>query len=190
MSQRIIHVTSPLSDSVVEQLEAGDIVGINGVIYTARDAAHKRFAEAIERGEELPFQLRGQIIYYVGPTPAKPGHIIGSAGPTTSSRMDPYVPRLIERGLKGMIGKGRRDKTVITAMIEHRCVYFGAVEGTAALIARCVKSCEIIAYEDLGAEAVHLLTVENLPVVVINDTKGGDLYQAGRRKYQRNPSPH
>jgi fumarate hydratase subunit beta len=186
MSEGIISLTSPLTDSVVEELNAGDSVYISGPLYTARDAAHKRFVETIQRGEKLPFELHGQIIYYVGPTPPKPGHSIGSAGPTTSSRMDPYVSPLIERGLKGMLGKGKRAETVIAAMIKHHCVYFGAVEGTAALIARCIKSCEVIAYEDLGPEAVHLLTVENLPAVVINDIRGRDLYQEGRRIYQRN----
>jgi fumarate hydratase subunit beta len=169
----------------VERLSVGDLAYISGVLYTARDAAHERFAATLAQGGVLPFDPCGEVIYYVGPTPAKPGHPIGSAGPTTASRMDPYASLLIERGLKGMIGKGKRNSSVLLAMKKHKCVYFGAVEGTAAMIARTVQSCQVIAYEDLGTEAVHRLIVKELPVVLINDTRGGDLYQEGRNQYRR-----
>lgn len=156
---------------------------LSGVIYGARDAAHVRLAETIKANKKIPFNLKRQIIYYVGPTPAKPGHPIGSAGPTTASRMDLYTPLLIERGLKGMIGKGRRSEDVLSAMKKYKCVYFGAVEGTAAIISRTIKSAEIIAYEDLGPEAIYRFVVKDFPVVVINDIYGGDLYQEGKEKY-------
>jgi len=188
VNENSLHLTTPLDNAEIKKLRAGDLVYLSGVLYTARDAAHERFAEAIKKGEELPFDPRGQVIYYVGPTPAKPGWPIGSAGPTTASRMDPFAPLLIERGLKGMIGKGRREQFVVDAMAKFLCVFFGAVEGTAALIARCVKSSEIVAYEDLVTEAVHRLEVENFPVVVINDTRGGDLYREGRIRYQKKQS--
>lgn len=185
MSQRPIYLHTPLSGDNVTRLRIGNLVYLSGVVYTARDAAHQRMWEAAQlRGENLPFDPDGQVLYYVGPAPAKPGHIIGSAGPTTASRMDPYTPFLIERGLRGMIGKGRRSQEVRAAMQKHKSVYFGAVEGTAAIIAACVTSSEIIAYEDLGAEAVRRLTVENFPVMVVNDVCGGDLYEQGRKKYQ------
>jgi fumarate hydratase subunit beta len=176
---------TPLSEEQVRALRIGNLVHLSGALYTARDAAHRRMHEGCLRGESLPFDPAGQVVYYVGPTPAKPGRPIGSAGPTTASRMDPYAPLLIERGLKGMIGKGRRSAEVRSAMRQHGCVYFGAVEGTAALLADCVKSAELIAYEDLDAEAIRCLVVENFPVVVINDCVGGDLYEEGRRQYQR-----
>ncbi len=182
------YLTTPLSDGDVSKLRVGDLVYFSGVLFTARDAAHERFAETLAQGGSLPFDPPGQVIYYVGPTPAKPGHPIGSAGPTTASRMDPYAPLLIERGLKGMIGKGRRNDAVVAAMKKYQCVYFGAVEGTAALIARTVQSCQVIAYEDLGTEAVHRLVVKDFPAVVVNDTEGRDLYQEGRSQYQRHPS--
>ena len=178
-----IRITTPIDESVVENLKAGDLVLISGVIYTARDAAHKRMVEALERGEELPFDLKGQVIYYAGPAPARPGKPIGSVGPTTSYRMDPYAPKLLEAGLKGMIGKGSRSREVIEAIKKFKGVYFGAVGGAAAYLARCVKSAEIIAYEDLGPEAVRRLVVEDFPAFVINDIHGNDLYRMGRCKY-------
>jgi fumarate hydratase subunit beta len=179
-----IRITTPiLDDSVIENLKAGDLVLISGVIYTARDAAHKRIVEALEKGEELPFDLKGQIIYYAGPAPAKPGKPIGSVGPTTSYRMDPYAPKLLEAGLKGMIGKGSRNQEVIEAIKKFKGVYFGAVGGAAAYLARCVKSSEVIAYEDLGPEAVRRLVVEDFPAFVVNDVYGNDLYKMGRSQY-------
>ena len=178
-----IRIMTPIDESVVENLKAGDLVFISGVIYTARDAAHKRMVEALERGEELPFDLRGQVIYYAGPAPARPGKPIGSVGPTTSYRMDPYAPKLLEAGLKGMIGKGSRSREVIEAIKKFKGVYFGAVGGAAAYLARCVKSAEIIAYEDLGPEAVRRLVVEDFPAFVINDIHGNDLYRMGRCRY-------
>ena len=180
-----VWLQTPLSEEQVRALRIGDLVHLSGDLYAARDAAHKRMQEACLRGEPLPFDPAGQVIYYVGPTPAKPGRPIGSAGPTTASRMDPYAPLLIQRGLRGMIGKGRRSAEVRSAMQQHGCVYFGAVEGTAALLADCVKSAELVAYEDLDAEAIRRLVVENFPVVVINDCLGGDLYEEGRQRYRR-----
>lgn len=179
-----IHLHTPLSNDDVEKLRIGDLVNISGSIFTARDAAHQRMKEAILKGERLPFDVSGQVIYYVGPTPARPGRIIGSAGPTTASRMDSYTPILIERGLKGTIGKGRRSQAVRDAMKKHGCAYFGALEGAAALIAECVKSVTVIAYEDLGTEALRLLTVERFPVTLVNDAHGGDLYWEGQRQYR------
>lgn len=182
---RPIQLHTPFSIEDVERLRIGDIVNISGPIFTARDAAHKRMSETILKGERLPFDLSGQVIYYVGPTPAKPGRIIGSAGPTTASRMDFYTPVLIERGLKGTIGKGRRSQAVRDAMQKHRCVYFGALEGAAALIAQCVKSVEVIAYEDLGTEAIRHLIVDGFPATVVNDAYGGDLYCEGQGRYRK-----
>jgi len=156
---------------------------ISGTLYTGRDAAHKRMVEALERGEEPPFDLRGQIIYFVGPAPAKPGQIIGSAGPTTSYRMDAYSPILLARGLKGMIGKGFRGANVIEAMKKYKGIYFGSTGGAAALIAKTIREVEIIAYADLGTEAVRRLRVEDFPAIVINDIHGGDGFQLGREKY-------
>jgi fumarate hydratase subunit beta len=173
----------PLEDP--GSLHAGDSVLLAGTVYTARDAAHARFAEAIEAGEPLPFDVGGATIYFVGPTPARPGHVIGSAGPTTASRCDAYSPMLIERGLQAMIGKGRRSGEVKESMRTHGCVYFGAVEGTAALLSRCITSAEIVAYEDLGAEAVRRLTIEDFPALVVNDLHGGDLYDDGPARYRR-----
>ena len=178
-------ITTPLTESDVARLRIGDRVLLSGVIYTGRDAAHKRLFELLQAGKPLPVDLRGQVIYYVGPTPAKPGRVIGSAGPTTASRMDAYTPLLIEHGLKGMIGKGRRSPEVIEAMKKHKAVYFGATGGAAALLARCVKKAEIIAYDDLGPEAIHCLEVEDFPLIVINDTLGGDLYEQGIKKYRK-----
>ncbi len=185
MSPEILHLEAPLSFEDIEPLKTGDIVRLSGTLYTARDAAHARIKKAIENGEELPFDPEGQVIYFTGPAPAKPGQVLGPAGPTTASRMDSYSPLLIERGLRGMVGKGLRSETVRQAMQEHGCVYFGAVEGTAALLARCVKSAEVVAYEDLDAEAIRRLVVEDFPVAVVNDLYGGDLYLEGREKWRR-----
>lgn len=158
---------------------------LSGTIYTGRDAAHKRMFDLLQAGEELPVDLRGQVIYYVGPTPAKPGRVIGSAGPTTSGRMDAYAPLLMEYGLKGMIGKGLRSQPVRDAISTYKAVYFGATGGAAALLARRVKSCEIVAYEDLGTEAIRRLVIEEFPLIVINDCVGGDLYAEGVKFYER-----
>jgi fumarate hydratase subunit beta len=178
-------ITTPLTNEVIESLTIGDSVLINGVIYTARDSAHKRLVETLEKGENLPIPIQGQIIYYAGPAPAKPGEPIGSVGPTTSYRMDPYAPQLIALGLKGMIGKGNRSEEVQRAIQKHKAVYWGAIGGAAALMAKCVKSAEVVAYEDLGPEAIRRLEVDNFPVIVVNDCHGGDLYQEGMKQYQR-----
>jgi fumarate hydratase subunit beta len=180
-----IYIETPLARSTLNDLRSGDQVQIFGVIYTARDAAHERMWQAIQQGKKLPFDPKGQIIFYVGPTPAPPGRIIGSAGPTTASRMDPFTPMLIERGLKGMIGKGRRSERVRQAATEHGCVYFGSVEGTAALLSGCIQEIETVAFEDLGPEAIYRLTVNGFPAIVVNDLHGGDLYEAGRKQYRR-----
>lgn len=185
-----IRITTPiLDDTVIEKLKAGDLVLISGIIYTARDAAHKRIVESLNKGEETPFDIKGQIIYYAGPAPAKPGRPIGSVGPTTSYRMDPYAPRLMEVGLKGMIGKGSRNQEVIKAIKKYKAIYFGAVGGAAAYLARCVKSAEVIAYEDLGPEAVRRLVVEDFPAFVVNDIYGNDLYRNGRCQYTEIEDP-
>lgn len=181
----MIRIRPPLDDETIGQLHAGDRVLITGLVYTARDAAHKRMVEALERGEPLPIPIEGQIIYYMGPSPAPPGRPIGSAGPTTSGRMDPYVPLLLARGLKAMIGKGNRSPQVREALKQHRAVYLGATGGAGALIARSIKKAEVVAYDDLGAEAVRRLEVEDFPVVVINDIFGGDLYEDGKARYAR-----
>jgi len=180
-----IKLTTPLSDKDVEKLKIGDKVLLNGVIYTGRDAAHKRLVEALEKGEKLPFNPQGQVIYYVGPAPARPGKVIGPAGPTTSYRMDPYAPLLMEAGIKGMIGKGSRSDVVKEAMKKYKAVYFAAIGGAAALLSEQIKKAEVIAYEDLGTEAVRRLEVEDFPVIVVNDVKGGDLYEEGVKKYSR-----
>ncbi len=185
MSREPIYLEVPLSKGGVEPLRTGDVVRLSGLLYAARDATHARIAEAIDKGEPLPFDPEGQVVYFTGPAPARPGHALGPAGPTTASRMDSYSPLLIERGLRGMVGKGLRSQEVRDAMRQHGCVYFGAVEGTAALLARRVKEAEIVAYEDLGAEAVRRLLVEEFPVVVINDMYGGDLYLEGRERWRR-----
>jgi fumarate hydratase subunit beta len=181
---KTVNLTTPLTDEMVSSLEIGDKVFLTGVIYSARDAAHKRLIDLLDKGKPLPFDLRGQIIYYVGPSPAKPGRVIGAAGPTTSYRMDPYAPRLMELGLKGMIGKGKRASAVKEAMIKYKAVYLGATGGAGALISRAIKAAEVIAYEELGPEAIRRLTVENFPAVVINDSAGGDLYEEGLRQYR------
>lgn len=180
-----IILTPPLTDSVVEKLKASDRVYITGDIYSARDTAHKRLVDLLDKGEDLPFAIQGQIIYFVGPTPARPGKPVGSCGPTTSYRMDAYSPRLIEKGLKGMIGKGQRSPAVIEAMKKHKAVYFSAIGGAGAQIAQCVKKTELVAYEDLGPEAIRRFTVEKFPVFVINDIYGNDLYKDGVKKYSR-----
>ncbi len=177
-------VKLPLTDETLKDLKAGDNVLLNGVIYVARDAAHKRMVEALDRGQDLPFDIQGQTVYFMGPSPAKPGQVIGSAGPTTSGRMDSYSPRLIAVGLKGMIGKGNRSQAVKEAMKKYKAVYFAAIGGAGALISKSIKKAEVIAYDELGAEAVRRLEVEDFPVTVINDIYGGDLYQEGKAKYQ------
>ncbi|MCG6533721.1 MAG: Fe-S-containing hydro-lyase [Syntrophales bacterium LBB04] len=179
-----ITLTTPLTDEMVSSLTIGDKVFLNGILFTARDAAHKRLIDLLDAGKTLPFDIRGQVIYYVGPSPAKPGRVIGAAGPTTSYRMDSYAPRLMELGLKGMIGKGKRSSAVKEAIIKYKAVYLGATGGAGALISRAIKSAEVIAYEELGPEAIRRLTVENFPAVVINDTFGGDLYEEGLRQYR------
>ncbi|MDI6637936.1 MAG: Fe-S-containing hydro-lyase [Bacillota bacterium] len=179
-----IEISTPLTDEVVARLKAGDNVRISGILYTARDAAHKRLVALLAEGKELPLDIRGQIIYYVGPTPARPGRPIGSAGPTTSYRMDSYAPILMEHGLKGMIGKGSRSQEVRDAMVRFKAVYFAAIGGAGALLAKCVKASELVAYEDLGPEAIRKLTVEGFPAVVVNDIYGNDLYEEGVRKYR------
>jgi fumarate hydratase subunit beta len=180
-----IDVRLPLTDETVEKLHAGDHVRLTGVIYTARDAAHKRMIEALDKGEPLPFDIRGQVVYYVGPTPARPGRVIGAAGPTTAMRLNPYTPRLLEAGLKGAIGKGGRDDTVREAFKKNRAVYFLAVGGTGALLSKRIKSVEVVAYEDLGTEAVRRLEVEDFPVVVVNDIYGDDLLEQGKAQYRK-----
>jgi fumarate hydratase subunit beta len=177
-------ITTPLTDDVIEKLHAGDPVEITGTIYVGRDAAHKRMIAALDAGEELPFNPQGQVIYYMGPSPARPGRPIGSAGPTTSYRMDPYAPRMLEQGLKGMIGKGNRDPDVREALKKYKAVYFAAIGGAAALIADSIKEAEVIAYEDLGAEALRKLRVEDFPAIVVNDMYGGDAYEQGKAKYR------
>lgn len=178
------YLTPPLTDGVVESLRAGDQVYITGIVYAARDAAHRKFFELMNRGEPLPVDLKGQIVYYVGPSPARSGKPIGSAGPTTSGRMDPYTPLLLARaGLKAMIGKGSRSEEVKRAMVQHKAVYLAAVGGAAALIAKSIKRCEVVAYPELGPEAVQLLEVENLPAIVVNDCLGADLYEEGIARY-------
>ena len=180
-----IRLSTPLSDEVLLTLKMGDKVLIYGTIYTARDAAHKRLFDLLTRGAQVPVELQGQVIYYSGPTPPRPGMVIGSTGPTTSYRMDPYTPKLIENGLKGMIGKGPRGAEVISAIKKYKAVYFAATGGVAALLSRAVKSCQVVAYEDLGTEAIHRLEVEAFPAVVINDIEGNDLYRDGREKYDK-----
>jgi len=174
---------TPLKDEEIKKLKAGDKVSLSGIIYTARDSAHERLVKLIESGEELPIPLEGQIIYYVGPAPTPPGKAIGSAGPTTSYRMDPYTPLLIENGLKGMIGKGERTEIVVDAMKKGTAVYFAATGGAAALIAKSILSSEIVAYEDLGAEAIRKLEVESFPVIVAQDCHCGNVYVDGQKKY-------
>ncbi|HOG47187.1 MAG TPA: Fe-S-containing hydro-lyase [Anaerolineae bacterium] len=180
-----MHISTPLTDDAVARLHAGDSVLITGTIYVGRDAAHKRLVEALQAGRPLPFDVTGQIIYYMGPSPAKPGRPIGSAGPTTSYRMDAYTPAMLQAGLKGMIGKGNRSQAVREAIKKHRAVYFASVGGAAALIAQSVQASEVVAYPELGAEAVLRLQVVDFPAIVINDIYGGDAYEAGKAAYRR-----
>lgn len=174
------HITAPLKDEEIRELKAGDYVYITGVVYTARDAAHKRMQEALDAGEELPVDIKGQIIYYMGPSPAREGRVIGSAGPTTASRMDKYTPELLDRGMKGMIGKGKRTQDVSDAIVRNGAVYFAAVGGAGALLSKQIKSAEVIAYEDLGTEAIRRLYVEDFPVIVVIDSEGNNLYESIR----------
>ncbi|GAB6155626.1 Fe-S-containing hydro-lyase [Desulfosporosinus burensis] len=180
-----IHIETPLTQEKLRGLKAGDNVLLNGIIYTGRDAAHKKMVEALEQGQDLPFEMNDQIIYFVGPTPAKEGQVIGSAGPTTSGRMDAYSPKLIPKGLTGMIGKGLRSPEVIEAMKKHGAVYFGAIGGAGALIAKRIVSAEVIAYPELGPEAVRRLVVKDFPVMVIIDHEGNNLYESGKALYKR-----
>ena len=179
----IRRITTPLENGVVEALKAGEKVLISGYIYTARDAAHKRFIDALSIGEALPFDIKNQVIYYCGPSPASPGRVIGACGPTTSSRMDLYAPKLLSLGLKGMIGKGKRSQSVKDAVKQYKAIYFGATGGAGALLSKSVISCEVIAYEELGPEAVRKLGVKDMPLFVINDIYGNDLYETGMLKY-------
>lgn len=178
------YIETPLTKEKVKDLRAGDYVYITGTIYTARDAAHKRMTEELAAGGELPFDMTDQIIYYLGPTPNRAGQVIGSAGPTTSSRMDKYAPLLMDHGLTGMIGKGKRNEEVISSMKENTAVYFAAVGGAGALLSRCIKKSEVIAYDDLGTEAVRRLYVEKLPVITVIDCQGNDLYQIAPEQYK------
>jgi fumarate hydratase subunit beta len=180
-----IKLTTPISDKDLEKLKVGDKVLISGTIFTGRDAAHKRLIDLLDAGKELPIDVKGQAIYYVGPSPARPGNPVGSAGPTTSYRMDPYAPKLIALGLKAMIGKGSRSSEVIEAMKKYKAVYLAAVGGAAALIARSIKKAEIVAYEDLGSEAIRKMEVKDFPAIVVNDIKGNDLYKLGAEKYKK-----
>ena len=177
-------ISTPLDEKTIAELKAGDKVLLSGTVYTARDAAHERLIKLLESGEELPIEIEGAVIYYVGPAPAKPGYVIGPAGPTTSYRMDPYTPQLLESGLKGMIGKGSRSREVRDLLKDHKAVYFGAVGGAAALISSSIKESEVVAYEALGTEAIRRLKVEDFPLMVVNDIYGDDLYEQGVEKYK------
>ena len=179
------HLETPLTEKKVKELHAGDYVYITGTVYTARDAAHKRMVEQKEQGMELPFIMKDQIVYYLGPTPNREGQVIGSAGPTTSSRMDKYAPTLLDEGLTGMIGKGKRSEAVIDSMKKNTAVYFAAVGGAGALLSKCIKKSEVIAYDDLGTEAIRKLYVENLPVITVIDCDGNNLYETAPEKYKR-----
>lgn len=170
------YIQTPITESITNNLKAGDYIYLSGVIYTARDAAHKRMAEALDRGEDLPFDLKDAVIYYMGPSPARKGQVIGSAGPTTAGRMDKYAPGLLDLGLKGMIGKGKRSKEVIEAVVRNHAVYFAAIGGAGAIISKCIKKSEIICYEDLGTEAIRKLEIEKFPMIVVIDAYGNNLY--------------
>ena len=176
-------ISTPLTEEISKTLRAGDSILLSGIVYTARDAAHGRLINLLDEGKELPLNINGEVIYYVGPTPEKPGEVIGSAGPTTSYRMDSYAPRLLDLGLKGMIGKGARNEEVISAIKRNNAIYFGALGGAGALISKCIKSSEVIAYDDLGAEAIRKLEVKDMPLVVIIDTEGNNLYEIGKKEY-------
>ena len=180
------HITAPLTEEVTQTLKSGDYVYITGTIYTARDAAHKRMYEALDTKESLPINIENQSIYYMGPSPAREGRPIGSAGPTTASRMDKYAPQLLDLGLKGMIGKGKRTKEVSDAIIRNKAVYFAAVGGAGALLSKCIQSSEVIAYDDLGTEAIRKLSVKDFPVIVVIDTKGNNLYETAIQTYKKN----
>ena len=179
------HITAPISDEDARSLHSGDYVYITGTIYTARDAAHKRMYESMHKGESLPIELNGNVLYYLGPSPAREGQVIGSAGPTTSSRMDKYTPEMLDKGLKGMVGKGKRSPEVIEAMKRNGAVYFAAVGGAGAILSKCIKKSTVIAYDDLGTEAIRELEVENLPVVVVIDSEGNNLYETAIKEYCR-----
>ena len=179
------HITTPLTDEKVRELHAGDYVYLSGTVYTARDAAHKRMYEAMQRGEEIPIDLNNNIVYYLGPSPAREGRPIGSAGPTTASRMDKYAPQLLDLGLGAMIGKGKRNQAVIDAIVRNGSVYFAAVGGAGALLSKCITSSEVVAYDDLGTEAIRKLTVENFPVIVVIDKDGNNLYETAIKDYCR-----
>ena len=178
------HITAPISKEISRELRAGDYVYITGTIYTARDAAHKRMYEILQEGGELPIDIQDQVIYYMGPSPAREGRPIGSAGPTTASRMDKYAPRLLDLGLGGMIGKGKRSQAVRDAIVRNKAVYFAAVGGAGALLSKCIKKSEIIAYDDLGTEAIRKMEVENLPVIVVIDSNGNNLYETAIKEYR------
>ena len=180
------NIRVPLEKEDLDQLHAGDYVYLSGIIYTARDAAHKRMHESLKKGEELPIKLEGNILYYLGPSPAREGQIIGSAGPTTSSRMDKYTPDMLDLGLKGMVGKGRRSSEVIEAIKRNGAVYFAAVGGAGALLSKCIRSAEVVAYDDLGTEAVRKLEIEELPVIVVIDKDGNDLYETAVNQWRSN----
>lgn len=180
------HINVPFDADIVKELKAGDYVYLTGTIYTARDAAHKRMYEALQNGETLPFDIEGNVIYYMGPSPARDGKVIGSAGPTTATRMDKYAPRLIDLGEKAMIGKGKRSKEVIDAIVRNKAVYFAAVGGAGALLSKCIKKSEIVCYEDLGAEAIRKIYVENFPAIVVIDSKGNNLYEDAIKEFKKN----
>ena len=179
------HITAPITKETAKTLHAGDYVYISGTVYTARDAAHKRMVEQKEQGMELPFIMKDQIVYYLGPTPNREGQVIGSAGPTTASRMDKYTPRLLDLGMGAMIGKGKRSQAVIDAIVRNGAVYFAAVGGAGAILSKCIKESEVIAYDDLGTEAIRKLTVENMPMIVVIDSEGNNLYETAVKEYQR-----
>ena len=179
------YINAPFGEEVTSKLKAGDYVYISGTIYTARDAAHKRMADALSRGEELPFDIKDQVIYYMGPAPAREGQVIGSAGPTTASRMDKYAPELLDLGLKGMIGKGKRSKAVLDGVVRNKAVYLAAVGGAGALLSKCITSAEVIAYEDLGTEAIRKLTVKDFPAIVVVDCDGHNLYETAVEAYRK-----
>ena len=179
------YIKAPLEKEIVKTLRAGDYVYITGTIYTARDAAHKRMDETVREGKELPVPLKDEIVYYMGPSPARDGRVIGSAGPTTASRMDKYTPKLLDLGLGGMIGKGKRSKEVIDAIIRNQSVYFAAVGGAGALLSKCIQESEVVAYDDLGTEAIRRLTVKNFPVIVVIDCEGNNLYETAIEQYKK-----
>ena len=179
------HIQVPLQEQDIEKLKAGDYVYLTGTIYTARDAAHKRMYDSMKKGESLPIELKGNVLYYLGPSPAREGQVIGSAGPTTSSRMDKYTPDMLDAGLKGMVGKGKRSPEVIEAMKRNHAVYFAAVGGAGALLSQCIKEAEVVAYDDLGTEAIRRLYIENLPVIVVIDKDGNNLYETASKKWRK-----